>query len=187
MPGTPQKMRRNYFAGSDRGTSAAASPASLQGTHISALAQLDHTIHFSMLERCRHLVGARTAYSSFPARGMKCSLSVVGSARTGNASNTATSTAAAVAEPSRQWSSTKAQQQPTHPVAIVGAGPAGLVMSCLLSQFGVPSILLEKAAALPSHPQAHFINLRSMEIMRHAFGGLDGAVLERCPPRDEWR
>ncbi|CAN0429777.1 unnamed protein product, partial [Scytosiphon promiscuus] len=73
------------------------------------------------------------------------------------------------------------------PVAIVGAGPAGLTMSCLLSQFGVPSVLLEKAPALPTHPQAHFINLRSMEIMRHALGGLDRAVLERCPPRDDWR
>lgn len=73
------------------------------------------------------------------------------------------------------------------PVAIVGAGPAGLTLSALLSQFGVPSILLEKSPGLPTHPQAHFINLRSMEIMRHAFGGLDRVVLARCPPRDEWR
>lgn len=73
------------------------------------------------------------------------------------------------------------------PVAIVGAGPAGLTLSALLSQFGVPSVLLEKASALPTHPQAHFINLRSMEIMRHAFQGLDRRVLDKCPPRDEWR
>lgn len=73
------------------------------------------------------------------------------------------------------------------PVAIVGAGPAGLTLSGLLSQYGVPSILLEKSSALPTHPQAHFINVRSMEILRHAFGGLDRAVLERCPPREEWR
>lgn len=125
-----------------------------------------------MLERCVHLASARTAAtSSFPVRGMKHPRSVVA--------------AATLVEPSRQ-SSTKVQQQPT-PVAIVGAGPAGLTMSCLLSQFGVPSILLEKAPALPTHPQAHFINLRSMEIMKHALGGLDRAVLERCPPRDDWR
>lgn len=73
------------------------------------------------------------------------------------------------------------------PVAIVGAGPAGLTLSALLSQYGVPSVLLEKASALPTHPQAHFINLRSMEILRHAFGGLDVDVLDRCPPREEWR
>lgn len=75
----------------------------------------------------------------------------------------------------------------SRPVAIVGAGPAGLTLSALLSQFGVPSVLLEKASELPTHPQAHFINLRSMEVLRHAFGGLDVDVLERCPPREEWR
>lgn len=73
------------------------------------------------------------------------------------------------------------------PVAIVGAGPAGLTLSALLSQYGVPSLLLEKLSTLPTHPQAHFINLRSMEIMRHALGGLDRVVLDKCPSRDEWR
>ena len=73
------------------------------------------------------------------------------------------------------------------PVAIIGAGPAGLALSALLSKFGVPSVLLERSPALPTHPQAHFINLRSMEILRHAFGGLDGRVLEMCPPQEEWR
>ncbi|CAM9098191.1 unnamed protein product [Laminaria digitata] len=131
-----------------------------------------------MLERCVHLAGARTAHASFPARGMKRPRAFV--ACTGT-----TAAGGALVEASRRCSNT-AQQPPT-PVAIVGAGPAGLTMSCLLSQFGVPSILLEKAPALPTHPQAHFINLRSMEIMRHALGGLDRAVLERCPPRDEWR
>lgn len=80
------------------------------------------------------------------------------------------------------------QLQPqSSPVAIVGAGPAGLTLSALLSKFGVPSILLERAPALPTHPQAHFINLRSMEIMRHAIGGLDRRVLDMCPPQEEWR
>lgn len=82
--------------------------------------------------------------------------------------------------------STAHKKQPV-PIVIVGAGPAGLTLSALLSQFGVPSVLLERAAALPTHPQAHFINLRTMEVLRHAFGGLDRAVLERCPPREEWR
>lgn len=75
----------------------------------------------------------------------------------------------------------------SYPVAIVGAGPAGLTLSALLSQFDVPSVLLEKASGLPTHPQAHFINLRSMEVLRHAFGGLDMDVLDACPPREEWR
>ena len=47
--------------------------------------------------------------------------------------------------------STSAEQAAA--VAIVGAGPTGLTLSTLLSQYGVPSILLEQSAALPAHPQ----------------------------------
>ncbi|CAM9141189.1 unnamed protein product [Choristocarpus tenellus] len=74
-----------------------------------------------------------------------------------------------------------------YPIAIVGAGPVGLALSALLSRFQVPSILLEKNARLPTHPQAHFINLRTMEILRHAFCGLDEAVIRSSPPQREWR
>lgn len=172
-------MRRNYFAAPEAAITERNQSASQLARHPHKCDEpLGRTIHCSMLERCVHLAGARTAHASFPARGMKRPRAFV--ACTGT-----TAAAGALVEVSRRCSST-AQQPPT-PVAIVGAGPAGLTMSCLLSQFGVPSILLEKAPALPTHPQAHFINLRSMEIMRHALGGLDRAVLERCPPRDEWR
>ena len=47
--------------------------------------------------------------------------------------------------------STSAEQAAA--VAIVGAGPTGLTLSALLSQYGVPSVLLERSAALPAHPQ----------------------------------
>ncbi|CAM9420896.1 unnamed protein product, partial [Discosporangium mesarthrocarpum] len=73
------------------------------------------------------------------------------------------------------------------PVAIVGAGPVGLSLSALLSRFEVPSILVEKHVELPTHPQAHFINLRTMEIFRHAFNGIDRVVHQITPPRKEWR
>lgn len=96
---------------------------------------------------------------------------------------------AALVSSNSSWLQQRQRKQPQSvaPVAIVGAGPAGLTLSTLLSKFGVPSILLERSPALPTHPQAHFINLRSMEILRHAFGGLDGRVLEMCPPQEEWR
>jgi 2-polyprenyl-6-methoxyphenol hydroxylase-like FAD-dependent oxidoreductase len=73
------------------------------------------------------------------------------------------------------------------PVVISGAGPTGLTLSALLSRAGVPNVLLEQAAALPTHPQAHFINLRSMEIFRHSLSGLDRSVLAACPPQCQWR
>ena len=64
----------------------------------------------------------------------------------------ATAAAAAEAEP---W-----------PVVVVGAGPTGLTAALLLAKYGVPSLVLERSAALTTHPQAHFINHRTMEVLR---------------------
>ncbi|KAG5189102.1 FAD binding domain-containing protein [Tribonema minus] len=72
------------------------------------------------------------------------------------------------------------------PVVICGAGPTGLTLSALLSRAGVQSVLLEKEQDLSDHPQAHFINLRSMEIFRHCLGGLDKSVFAASPPKAQW-
>ncbi|CAN1295269.1 Putative polyketide hydroxylase, partial [Linum perenne] len=72
------------------------------------------------------------------------------------------------------------------PVLIVGAGPVGLVLSLLLTKLGVRCSILEKKTAFSSHPQAHFINNRSMEI----FCKLDGLAEEienSQPAVDLWR
>ena len=60
------------------------------------------------------------------------------------------------------------------PIAIVGGGPAGLFLSNLLSTYNTPSILLgaRSSKQLCAHPQAHFLNTRTMEIMRHALPNL---------------
>mmetsp|Transcript_35257 Transcript_35257/g.83607 ORF Transcript_35257/g.83607 Transcript_35257/m.83607 type:complete len:115 (+) Transcript_35257:180-524(+) len=50
------------------------------------------------------------------------------------------------------------------PVAIVGGGPTGLTLSLLLSKYGIRHVVFEKSGGLPSQPQAHFINHRSMEV-----------------------
>ena len=47
---------------------------------------------------------------------------------------------------------------------IVGAGPTGLTLSTLLGKLGVKSLLLERAPALTTHLQAHFVNNRTMEV-----------------------
>jgi 2-polyprenyl-6-methoxyphenol hydroxylase and related FAD-dependent oxidoreductases len=74
------------------------------------------------------------------------------------------------------------------PVVIIGGGPTGLFLSSLLSQYNVPSILLEKR--LPQdihlHPQAHYINLRSMEILRHCLPRVYDKVLDQSPPIQDW-
>jgi 2,4-dichlorophenol 6-monooxygenase len=45
-------------------------------------------------------------------------------------------------------------------VIVVGAGPAGLVASLLLSKYHMPHMLVEQSAEPHNHPQAHFINCR---------------------------
>jgi 2-polyprenyl-6-methoxyphenol hydroxylase-like FAD-dependent oxidoreductase len=71
------------------------------------------------------------------------------------------------------------------PALIVGGGPVGLYASSLLSAYGVPSLLAERAANGKSHPRAHLINTRSMELLREL--GVERQIREQTPPMDEWR
>jgi 2,4-dichlorophenol 6-monooxygenase len=52
------------------------------------------------------------------------------------------------------------------PVIVVGAGPAGLVTSLLLSKYSVQHALIEKYPAMAHTPRAHIINQRTVEIFR---------------------
>uniref|UniRef100_A0A7N0ZZ29 FAD-binding domain-containing protein n=1 Tax=Kalanchoe fedtschenkoi TaxID=63787 RepID=A0A7N0ZZ29_KALFE len=72
------------------------------------------------------------------------------------------------------------------PVLIVGAGPVGLLLSILLTKLGVKCAVLEKSAAFSKHPQAHFINNRSMEVF-HRLNGLAKEIQRKQPPVDQWR
>lgn len=76
----------------------------------------------------------------------------------------------------------------TSPVLIVGGGPTGLAMSCFLSKFGVKSILVEARpeTELQQHPQAHYLNLRSMEVLRHWLPDVYLDVLSQTPPIHTW-
>lgn len=75
------------------------------------------------------------------------------------------------------------------PVVVVGGGPCGLMMSNLLSSYRVPSLLLEAQSQENhfQHPQAHFLNTRTMEILRHALPRVYHRVLEAMPDRESWR
>lgn len=72
------------------------------------------------------------------------------------------------------------------PVLIVGAGPVGLVLSILLTKLGVKCSVLEKSKTFSKHPQAHFINNRSMEVFRK-LDGLAEEIQRSQPPVDLWR
>src|SRR4030081_506470 len=69
------------------------------------------------------------------------------------------------------------------PVLIVGAGPAGLFASILLSRFGVESLTVERHPGTSIYPRATGINVRSMEIFRSL--GLEQRVrhasFKACP------
>ncbi len=69
---------------------------------------------------------------------------------------------------------------------MVGAGPVGLVASLLLSKYHVPHMLVEQLVEPDNHPQAHFINCRSMEILRE-LNGLDQIIHAESASPDEWR
>jgi len=71
-------------------------------------------------------------------------------------------------------------------VCVVGAGPTGLTLSALLSAMGVDSVTLERATRLTTHPQAHFVNTRSMEVFR-SVGDLERVVRAASPPLAHWR
>lgn len=73
------------------------------------------------------------------------------------------------------------------PVCIVGGGPVGLLLSSLLSQYKVRHCLLERRAEPTSHPQAHFINARSMEILQGHSPTSFRAIVDKMPPSEYWR
>lgn len=79
---------------------------------------------------------------------------------------------------------------PPPPIVIVGGGPVGLLLALLLSEFKVPSILFEAQSPQDrfQHPQAHFLNTRTMEILRHC---LPPEVYQRIraamPPVEQWQ
>ncbi|XP_077211923.1 FAD/NAD(P)-binding oxidoreductase family protein isoform X2 [Tasmannia lanceolata] len=81
---------------------------------------------------------------------------------------------------------TKKKYDEILPVLIVGAGPVGLVLSILLTRLGVKCAVLEKSRAFSQHPQAHFINNRTMEIFRK-MDGLAEEIQRLQPPVDLWR
>ena len=66
------------------------------------------------------------------------------------------------------------------PVLIVGGGPTGLMLSILLSRFGVESLLVEADPGTCDHPQAHVVNRRTAEIWRSA--GIEDAVHAQSDP-----
>lgn len=74
------------------------------------------------------------------------------------------------------------------PAIILGGGPTGLFLSNLLTSYSIPHLLFDKRpqSELLRHPQAHFINLRSMELLRYELPRVYTKIVEGMPDVSEW-
>lgn len=68
------------------------------------------------------------------------------------------------------------------PVVIVGGGGCGLTLSCFLSNYGIDHVLVEKHQSTSILPKAHYLNQRTMEILR-LHDMVDEILQKTCPPR----
>ena len=73
------------------------------------------------------------------------------------------------------------------PVVVLGAGPTGLTLGAVLRMYGVPFVALEREKTATTHPRAHYVNTRTMEVFRGLSRTLAAEVLKGAPPLEEWR
>ena len=67
-------------------------------------------------------------------------------------------------------------------VLIVGAGPAGLAATALLSRAGVDAITVTKYPSTADSPRAHITNQRTVEVLRDL--GVEAAVVAKSMPQE---
>lgn len=70
-------------------------------------------------------------------------------------------------------------------VLVVGGGPVGLTTAFLLDRvFGVPTRVVERETQPTAHPQAHFLNLRTMEVLLATAPSFHDRLLATAAPSD---
>lgn len=65
---------------------------------------------------------------------------------------------------------------------IVGGGGSGLCAACFLADLNVDAVLVERHAGTSHLPKAHYLNQRTMEILRHH--GMADTVYDHAAPRE---
>jgi hypothetical protein len=70
-------------------------------------------------------------------------------------------------------------------VLVVGGGPVGLAIGYMLENvFGVRTRIVERQTQPTTHPQAHFLNLRTMEVLQTAMPGFHDQLLAHAAPSE---
>ena len=69
-------------------------------------------------------------------------------------------------------------------VLIIGGGPAGMTSAIYLDILGISSIVLERRTTISSHPKAHELSARSIEILGQLGIGLEELKAEASPYSD---
>ncbi|POM76659.1 Polyketide hydroxylase [Phytophthora palmivora] len=73
-------------------------------------------------------------------------------------------------------------------VLVVGGGPVGLATAFMLEKlYDVPTRVVERQRSPTSHPQAHFINLRTMEVLYATMPEFHDRLLAQAAPSVLWR
>lgn len=75
-------------------------------------------------------------------------------------------------------------QNASAPVLIIGAGPSGMVAALCLAKRGVDCILVERREGLETHPKAHELSARSIEILHELGFGYEELAAEASPAED---
>jgi len=78
-------------------------------------------------------------------------------------------------------------KQSKYEVGIVGAGPVGLFLSKLLNNYGINHCIVDKKLRPTSHPQAHFINNRTMELFQACVPSVFDGILKGMSESSNWR
>ena len=72
-------------------------------------------------------------------------------------------------------------------VGIVGAGPVGLILSNLLKYYNISHYIIDRKTKPTTHPQAHFINNRSMEIFQSCMPQVFNKINKQISDSKYWR
>ena len=70
-------------------------------------------------------------------------------------------------------------------VLVVGGGPVGLATAYMLEKlYDIPTRVVERQRRPTSHPQAHFLNLRTMEVLYATMPEFHDRLLAHAAPSE---